>query len=165
MVCRLSGGNLRLQGLDLRFERGTAFLTDTPCDFGGFAGLYGLLETTGDLLQLRECGGGDLRDLRQRFDAEGRVGRWLRATRIIARKPIGDVEEFTQAACGLPSRHRFAVHCGVTGVLHEARLDSERAANQCLKTWLGKQCGQRWVVGILQCTIVPVKPADGGLQR
>ena len=79
LVRGLGGGDLGLQRLDLGFERGTAFLADAPRRFGGFAGLDCLLEAAGDLLQLRERRRGDLRDARQRLDAEGRIGRRLRA--------------------------------------------------------------------------------------
>ena len=75
------------------------------------------------------------------------------------------MEEFAQAACGLSGRHRLAVRGGVAGVLHEARLDGERAADQRLEARLGEQRGQRRVVGVLQRAVVPVEPADGGLQR
>ena len=85
--------------------------------------------------------------------------------RVGAREPIGEVEELAQAAGGLSGRHRLAVRGGVAGVLHEARLDGERAADQRLEARLGEQRGQRRVVGVLQRAVVPVEPADGGLQR
>ena len=165
LVCGLGGGDLGLQRLDLGFERGAAFLADAPRGFGGVARLDRLLEAAGDLLQLRERRRRHLRDARQRFDAEGGIGRRLRPARIGAREPIGDVEEFAQAACGLSGRHRFAVRGGVAGVLHEARLDRERAADQRLEARLGEQRGERRVVRVFQRAIVAVEPADGGLQR
>ena len=106
-----------------------------------------------------------LRHARQRLDAEGGIGRRLRPARIGAREPIGEVEELAQAARGLAGRHLLAVRGGVAGVLHEARLDGERAADQRLEARLGEQRGQRRVVGVLQRAVVPVEPADGGLQR
>ena len=54
---------------------------------------------------------------------------------------------------------------GVAGVLHEARLDGERAPHEHLETRLGDQRGQCRVVGVLQRAVMPVEPADGGLQR
>ena len=165
LVRGLGGGDLGLQRLDLGFERSPAFLADAPRGFGGFARLDRLLEAAGDLLQLRERRRRHLRDLRQRLDAECRIGRRLRAAGVGARKPIGDVKEFAQAAGGLSGRHRLAVRGGVAGVLHEARFDGERAADQRLEARLGQQCGQRRVVGVLQRAVVPVEPADGGLQR
>ena len=112
LVCRLDGGDLGLQRLELGFERGTAVFADAAREFGLFALLDRLLEAPADLLQLRERLRRHLRQSRQRFDAEGGVGRRLRAAPIGAREPVGDVEEFAQAGGRLSGRDRFAMRCG-----------------------------------------------------
>jgi hypothetical protein len=155
LVRDLGGGDLGLQRLDFGFECGAAFLAHAPRFFSGLPRRDRLLETAGDLLQLGQRRGGDLRELRQRLDAEGRLGRRLRALRVGAGEPIGDVEELAQAAGGLAGRHLLAVDGGVAGVLHKARLDRESAAEERLEARLGKQRGKRRVVGVVQRGIVP----------
>lgn len=130
LVCCLDGGDLGLQRLELGFERGTAVFADAAREFGLFALLDRLLEAPADLLQLRERLRRHLRQSRQRFDTEGGVGRRLRAARIGAREPVGDMEEFAQAGGRLSGRDRFAMRCGVAGVLDEARLGGERLSDQ-----------------------------------
>jgi hypothetical protein len=130
LVCCLDGGDLGLQRLELGFERGTAVFADAAREFGLFALLDRLLEAPADLLQLRERLRRHLRQSRQRFDTEGGVGRRLRAARIGTREPVGDMEEFAQAGGRLSGRDRFAMRCGVAGVLDEARLGGERLSDQ-----------------------------------
>src|SRR5262249_11755291 len=97
-----------------------------------------LLVAAANLLQLRERRGGDLRDLGQRLDAEGSVSCWFGTFRVGAYEPIGEVEELAQAARRLAGGHLLAVDGGVAGVLHEARLDRERAADQRLEARFGQ---------------------------
>ena len=165
LVCRLDGGDLGLQRLELGFERGTAVFADAAREFGLFALLDRLLEAPADLLQLRERLRRHLRQSRQRFDTEGGVGRRLRAARIGAREPVGDMEEFAQAGGRLSGRDRFAMRCGVAGVLDEARLGGERLSDQGPEGRLGKVCRQRRLERVFQGAVVAKKPVDRGFQR
>ena len=88
----------------------------------------------------------------------------LGSVSIGAGEPIGDVEEFAQRACGLRTRHRLAVRRGVAGVLDEARLDGERAADQRLESSVRREGGERRIVGVPEGAVVPVEPVDRGLQ-
>ena len=165
LVGGLDGRDLALQRSDLGFERGAAFLADLARKFGRLARLDRLLEAAADLLQLRQRLRRHLGKTRQRLDAERGIRRGLRAARIIAREPIGDVEEFAQAGRGLGGGNCLAVRGSVAGVLDEARLDRKRAPDQRLERGLGEMGGERRLVGVLQRPVMPVQPLDRGLQR
>ncbi len=100
LVGLLGRGDLGPKLRDLGFEAGPLGFAGPPLLLGVFPGLGGLGESSGDLLELLEGGGGHLRGPRQGLRRECQAWIGLLSPRIGAGQPVGEVEEFPEGGDG-----------------------------------------------------------------